>query len=124
MASMLAILSIAPVRMRAGQDEHVVPLSDLHRDLNATASQRARNLADIDRVLAAPAVQEQLNRAKVKSDRIHSAISALDDQELARLADRARAADQEVHAGLSGEAWFLAGLAVFILLIVVLTQEL
>jgi hypothetical protein len=53
---------------------------------------------------------------------VHAAISQLDDSELARLADRARAADRDIRAGGKGEAFFLVGLAVFILLIVVLTQ--
>lgn len=103
-------------------DDHVVPLSDLHRDANAVALGRAKNLADVDRVLAAPAVQQQLNKANLKSDRVQAAISQLDDTELARLADRARAADRDIRAGGKGEIIFLAGLAVFILLIVVLTQ--
>jgi hypothetical protein len=105
-------------------DDHLVPLSDLHRDVNSIASERAKNLADVDRVLEAPAVQEQLSKANVRSDRVHAAISQLDDSELARLANRARAADQDIRAGGKGEILFLAGLAVFILLIVVLTQTL
>jgi hypothetical protein len=105
-------------------DDHVVPLSDLHRDVNSLASERAKNLADVGRVLAAPAVQEQLSKANVRSDRVQAAISQLDDSELARLADRARAAEQDIRAGGKGEVFFLVGLAVFILLIVVLTQTL
>jgi hypothetical protein len=126
--ALLATLSIAavttePVRADPA-DDHVVALSDLHRDLGAAASERTKNLADIARTLSLPATQAQLSKANVRSDQLKTAISRLDDKELARLADRARAANDDVEAGVPFEAWFLAGLAVVILLIVVCTQNL
>jgi hypothetical protein len=101
-----------------------VPLSELHRDVNSAASRRARNLADIDRVLSTPEAREQLSRTNLGSGKIQAAISRLDDEELARLADRARAAGQDIRAGGKGEILFIAGLAVVILVIVTLTQTL
>jgi hypothetical protein len=122
----LSILSFttSPVRASQQSEEHVVPLSDLQRDVNFTASQRARNLADIDRVLSAPVAQEQLSKANVSSVQVKAAISHLDDKELARLADRARAANQDVRGGDKGTVLFIVGLTIAIFLIVTLTQVL
>jgi hypothetical protein len=120
----ITLLSFAEAPVEAQSGDHVVPLSDLRRDVNTAASQRAKNLADIDQVLSTPAAREQLRKANVGSERIKAAVSRLDDAELARLADQARAADQDVRAGGKGEYLFIAGLALTILLIVTLTQVL
>ena len=121
----VVLLSFVSAPLRAGQtDEHVVPLSDLRGQVGAAASERAKNLADIEHVLANPAAQAEFDRANVSSEQFKTAISHLDDKELARLADRARAADQDVRAGGKGQLLFLVGLAVAILLIVTLTQTL
>ena len=126
-AAMIAVvmLSFYAVPARAGQsDEHVVPLADLRAQVSAAAAVRAENLADIERVLANPAAEAELSRLNTGREQLKSAISRLDDQELARLAERARAADQDIRAGGKGQILFLSGLAIVILLIVTLTQTL
>src|SRR5690348_1817696 len=121
----VVMLSFYAAPVRAGQgNEHVVPLSDLRGQVRAATAERAKNLADIEHVLANPAAQAELNRVNVGREQLTSAISQLDDHELARLAQRARAADQDIRAGGKGQILFLAGLAVVILLIVTLTQTL
>ena len=124
--ALLSVLSFTSSPLQAWQqgDDHVVPLSQLRGDVNYVASQRTKNLADIGQVLSMPAVQEQLGKANLKGDQVQAAVARLDDKELARLADRARAVDQDVRAGVDGVVWFLAGLVVFVVLIVVLTQTL
>lgn len=125
MVAALSILFFTAGSLSAMQSEdHVVPLSELHRDVNSVSAQRAQNLADIGRVLSSPVAQEQLSKANVGSDQVKAAISHLDDNELARLAARARAADRDVRAGDKGTVLFIVGLALVVFLIVTLTQVL
>src|SRR5439155_26713303 len=91
-------LSALPARA-ADAGGHVVPLSELRRQALGAASERARNVADIGRVLSLPAAQQELANAGLKSEQVTTAISQLNDEELARLADRARGAEADVKAG-------------------------
>ncbi len=99
-------------------DEHIVPLSELHQQARATADQRTRNLADIERVLSYPAAAQALAKANVNHDQMKTAVSTLSDDELARLADRARASEHDVQGGLIVGILALIGLIVVIIIVV------
>jgi hypothetical protein len=99
-------------------EHHVVSLSELQQEMSASAQARAKNLEDISRVLALPAAQEALSKVPLSAKRIETAIAALDDHELLRLADRARAAEQDVQGGFIVGILALIGLVVVILIVV------
>ena len=92
----LAILgtSVAPAQ------EHITPLSTVRQDLRRATTERATNLADIERLLARPEARQELAKARVSPETAQKAISLLNDEELARLAARARTAEQDVQGGL------------------------
>ncbi len=73
----------------ATAQDHVVPLSQLQKDMRSTLDARAKNLADIERVFALPAAQEALTKSHVNQDQMRKAVAQLSDEELSRLADRA-----------------------------------
>ena len=97
--------------------EHVLPLSELHRQLQSSAGQRARNLADLQRVLSLPPAQDALKKANANPGQIQKAIAQLNDEEVARLADRARAAEKDVEGGFIVGILALIGLVVVILVV-------
>ena len=99
-------------------EDHVVPLTELHHQAQSTAHEREQNLADIGRVLALPEAQGMLQKASVTPEQVRTAVATLSDQEIARLADRARVAEQDVHGGLIVGLLALIGLVVVIIIVV------
>jgi uncharacterized protein (DUF3084 family) len=96
-----ALLSLAILfSTSAPAQEHIAPLSAVRQDLQRTASQRATNLADVERLLARPEARQELAKARLNPEQAQKAISLLNDEELARLAARARTAEQDVQGGL------------------------
>lgn len=102
----------------AASDEHVVPLAELHQNVRSAAEQRARNISDIDRVLSYPAAREALGKSGVSPDQMRAAVATLNDQELTRLADRARASEKDVQGGLIVGILALIGLIVVIIIVI------
>jgi hypothetical protein len=97
----LAALLGGPV---ARADEHVLSLSDLHRDLSQSAAARQANSDAIDHFLASPRVQKTLKAVGTDSDQLRRAASLLDDREKEELAARARAAEADVVGGELSDA--------------------
>lgn len=98
----------------ASAQDHVVPLAEVEGALRSKAEARVQSIADIDRVMSLPVATKELQRVNVTQSQVHAAISSLNDAELARLALRARASEQEVQGG------FIVGILALIGLIVVI----
>jgi hypothetical protein len=114
----LSSFLIASAPAPASAQGQVVPLSELHNQLDSTTRARAGNLSDIDRVLSLPAAQQAMANAKVDPAQARAAIAQLDDNELSRLADRARAAEADVEGGIIVGLLALIGLVVVIIIVV------
>jgi hypothetical protein len=104
-------------------EDHVVPLTELHRQAQSAAQERARDLDDIGRALALPEAQGMLQKAAVTPEQVRMAVATLSDQEVARLADRARIAQQDVHGGLIVGLLALIGLVVVIIIVVAVVKS-
>lgn len=114
-------LFIAPT-MASAQD-HVVPLAEVERAVSSKAEARAKSLEDIDRVMSLPAATKELQRAKVTQSQVHAAVSTLSDKELARLAQQARDAEQEVQGGFIFGILALIGLIVVIVVVLAIVAH-
>ncbi len=99
-------------------DDHVVPLAELQRQVAAVSATRSQDIADIQRVLALPLAQAELHRASLDPERVKSAVYQLSSEELARLAARARTAEQDIQAGFPLEGIF-AIIGIIVVLIIV-----
>ncbi|MDQ2776879.1 MAG: PA2779 family protein [Acidobacteriota bacterium] len=115
---LMSLLVVNPKTATA--DEHVMPLSELHQQAQAASQERTKNVADIERVLSYPAAAEALQKAAVNQAQVQKAVATLDDAELARLADRARASEKDVQGGLIVGILALIGLIVVIIIVVAL----
>jgi CHASE3 domain sensor protein len=113
-ASFLMLTAPPPVLAEG----HVVPLAELQGKLNSQTQTRSQNITDIGRVLSLPAAQEAMQKAKINVEQARNAIAQLNDAELSRLADRARAAEADVQGGLIVGLLALIGLIVVIIIVV------
>ncbi len=102
----------------AWAQDHVVPLQELHEKARAVSQERAKNIADIERVLSYPAAAQALQKANVNPEQMRTAVATLSNDELARLADRARASEKDVQGGLIVGILALIGLVVVILIVI------
>lgn len=109
------MLTVPPQTRAQG---HIVPMAELQGKLNSQAQSRNQNLADIGRVLSLPAAQEAMQKAKINAEQARNAIAQLNDAEVSRLADRARAAEADVQGGVIVGLLALIGLIVVILIVV------
>ena len=55
----------------AEANDHVLPLSELQKDVSSAAAKRAKNIEDIDRVLSLPAAQTELSKANVSPNQVN-----------------------------------------------------
>ena len=104
-------------------EDHIVSLAELHGKLASAAAARTVDLSDIERVLSLPAARDALEKAHVDQDQIRTAVSKLSDEELSRLADRARGVEQDVQGGLIVGLLTLVGLIVVIIIVVALVKN-
>lgn len=109
------VMFIAPTT--ASAQDHVVPLAEVERAVQSKAEARAKSIEDIDRVMALPVATKELQRVNLTQSQVHAAVSSLNDEELARLAQQARGAEQEVQGGLIVGVLALIGAIVVIVII-------
>jgi len=118
MTTALAVFSCTSMPQAAiAAEPHVVPLAELQQKAQSSQAARAQNITDLDRVLSLPQAQEALGKAKVNPNHVRIAIASLNDHELDRLAQKARAAEQEVQGGIIVGLLALIGLVVVILIV-------
>jgi hypothetical protein len=118
-ATVLVALFIVPTDALA--QSHVVSPADLQNAATAASQVRQHNLDSIQRLLSTPMAEKALKSAKMDTQQVKTAVSTLNDQELAQLAARADKAQADFYAGdLSQRDLILIilGIAVLILIIV------
>lgn len=92
-------VSAGPMLAQSQADQHVVPLSELGKDSAARSESRRANEAEIRHLFASEAGQKALKSANVNYDKIDHAVSAMSDEDVARVSDRARSIDRDFAAG-------------------------
>jgi len=116
LVALIALPSLLPAQT------HVVDPADLHKETIAATSARQRNVETITDLLSStPATQKALAAARIDPTQVKTAVSSLDDQELARLAARAQTAQADFAAGRLTDRdllLLLLGFAALILIIV------
>ena len=105
-----------PVPMWA--DDHVLPLTELHDKARSASEDRAKNIEDIERVLSYQAAAQALEKSNVNGEQMRRAVATLSDEELARLANKARTSEKDVQGGLIVGILALIGLIVVIIIVV------
>jgi hypothetical protein len=118
-ATVLVALFIIPTDTLA--QSHVVSPADLQKQAVAASQVRQHNVETVQHFLSTPAAEKAFKSAKMDPQQVKTAVSTLDDQELAQLAARADRAQADFAAGRLSERdliWIILGVAVLVLIIV------
>lgn len=101
MRSVIAVVLVAFFLVPADlvAQSHVVTPADLQKEVVAASQARQRNLEAVQQFLSTPAAEKAMKSAQVDSKQVRTAVSTLNDQELARLAARADKAQADFAAG-------------------------
>jgi hypothetical protein len=113
-----AALASAPSRIQAQDNEHVVTLDDLSKDAAQPSQTRQANEAAVRGLLSSEAGQEALKSAKVDYQRVDKAIGQLNDEDLAKIAERSRQAESDFAAGGLRSTLIIVIICIVVLIIV------
>jgi len=120
--SMLAVLlgfSDSPAQAGTQDKPHVVSLAELSKDAAKPAQARETNEAALRQLFSTEDGQKALKSANVDYQKIDKAIGQLNDEDLAKVAQRARQAQDDFAAGsMSRDGWLIILVAVVALIIV------
>ncbi len=121
-ACVLAIVfSLGLVPTQVFAQSHVVSPADLQKELVTASQARQQNLDAVQQFLSTPTAEKAMKSAQIDPQQVKTAVSTLDDQELAQIAARANRAQADFAAGALGERdliWIILAIAVLILIIV------
>jgi hypothetical protein len=100
--SILAIaglLGLAGIPVRAQDKQHVVSLSDLNKDAARPAQARQANEEALRTLMSSGTAQKALKSSNLDYQQVDKAVGQLNDEDLARLAERSRRAQSDFAAG-------------------------
>jgi hypothetical protein len=100
---------------------HIVSPADLQKEVVTASQARQRNLDTVRQFLSTPTAEKAMKSAQVDPQQVKTAVSTLDDQELAQIAARADKAQADFAAGALGERdliWIILAIVVLVLIIV------
>ena len=99
--ALLLGLTLGPAVVQA-QDKHVVSLDELNKDAARPAQTRQANEAALRQLFSSEQAQKALKSADVDYARVDKAIGQVNDEDLAKLAERSRQVKTDFAAGRAG----------------------
>jgi hypothetical protein len=116
-----SLISVGVIPARAQEKDHAVSPSQLHNDVQKSAATRQANEAAVREMFTGEAGREALKSAGMDYQKVDHAISQVNDEDLARMAERSREVQKDFAAGRMGDRDLLIILlvAVAVILIVV-----
>ncbi|MGC2697047.1 MAG: PA2779 family protein [Candidatus Angelobacter sp.] len=117
-ATVLAALFIVPTDALA--QSHVVSPADLQQQAVAASQARQHNIETVQHLLSTATAEKAMKSAKMDPQQVKTAVSTLNDQDLAQLAARADKAQADFAAGtLSQRDLILIILAIAVLILII-----
>jgi hypothetical protein len=95
----LSLVTVGFVPVRAQEKDHAVSSGQLHKDLRKAAQTRQANEAAVREMFATDAGQKTLKSAGIDYQKVDQAISQVNDEDLARMAERSRDVQKDFAAG-------------------------
>jgi len=99
MLAIAAFVGMAGIPARAQDKQHVVSLSDLNKDAARPAQTRQSNEEAVRTLLSSERAQKALKSANLDYQKVDKAVGQLSDEDLAKLAERSRQAQNDFAAG-------------------------
>ena len=130
-ASMLGVAvcvgaGVSPARAQVQEkQQHVATLDELNKQTARPAETRQANEDAVRHLLSSDAGQKALKSASVDYRRVDKAIGQLSDEELTKLADRSRQAENDFAAGLISAktlAYIILAIVVIVVIIVLVSK--
>jgi hypothetical protein len=90
---------IFPMMSAIAQENHVVPLAELHRDAAAVTASRQGNLEKAEHFFSSDLARKALGSAGIDGEQVKAALPLLDNEDLARLAARTDQVQADFAAG-------------------------
>jgi hypothetical protein len=118
-ALVLATLFFMPSDLMA--QSHIVSSSDLQKQVASASQTRQDNLQAVQKFLSTPMAEKAMKSANMDARQVKTAVSTLDDQELAKLSARANTAQADFAAGNLNDRdliLIILGIAILVLIIV------
>jgi len=97
----LPCFAVTPERVQA-QDKHVVTSQELGKDAGRPGETRGANEAALRQLFSSEQAQQALKSADIDYSRVDRAVSRLNDEDLAKLAERSRQIQGNFAAGKAG----------------------
>ena len=96
-----ALLCLAgiPSRSQGQEKQHVVSLDELKKDATRPAEARQADESAVRNLLSSESGQQALKSASLDLQKVDKVVSQLDDEDLAKLAERSRQAQKDFAAG-------------------------
>lgn len=93
------LIGLLPIPQDVIAQDHVISRADLKKDVAAAAQTRQANLINVQKFLSSDQAREALKSANLPYEKIQKAVSALSDEELARIAARTDLVQKDFAAG-------------------------
>jgi len=119
-AAALLVAGAASVTAQEQEKEHAVSARQLRTDVEKAAETRQVQEAAVREMFASEAAKEKLKAAGIDYKQVDQAISQVNDQELASMAERAQEVNKDFAAGRLGDRDLLIILLVAVVLILVI----
>jgi hypothetical protein len=94
-----ALFGLAGIPVRAQDRQHVVSLSELNKDAAQPAERRQANEEAVRTLLSSDQAQKALKSANLDYQKVDKAVGQLSDEDVAKLAERSRQAQNDFAAG-------------------------
>ena len=120
-ASALVATFAIPPSLLAEAGDHLVSSSELEKATIDASQKREQNLQTLQGFFASPRARQALKSAHMSPEQVNKAVASLNDDELARLAQRANKAQADFAAGYIGDRdllIILVAIAALILIII------
>ena len=99
LAAMLAFAGWVPANAQGQKGDHAVTAGQLRKDVQQAADTRQVNEAAVREMFASDQAKEALKSAGVDYKQVDQAISQVNDEDLARMAQRAQQVNHDFAAG-------------------------
>jgi Flp pilus assembly protein TadB len=99
LAVILAITGYVPANAQGQGKDHAVTAGQLHQDVQKAAETRRENEAAVREMFASDQAKETLKSAGIDYKQVDQAISQVNDEDLARMAQRSQEVKKDFAAG-------------------------
>ena len=116
----VCLVTVGSPPLHAQQKDHAVSSDQLRIDVQKSAAARQANEAAVREMFASEAGKKALNSAGIDYQKVDQAISQVNDEDLARMADRSHEVQKDFAAGRMSDRDLIIILLVAVALILII----